>query len=119
MPVTALGFEFGTTAAFVAGMNALHSVLHPPGTLWAALPAVAGLLIFFGSFAAALAPGLILANLALWLIPSVRKALDKNASGVPGASFKSSVRQLARLALYLTSVGLITALIGAVEPWTR
>jgi hypothetical protein len=74
-------------------------------------------LILFPAFFAAVTPGLMAANLALRLIPPVKSALDQNAHGVPGASYRNAMHDLGKASAFLVPIGLALALIAAAQPW--
>lgn len=61
----------------------------------------------------ALPLGMIVANLLAWLIPPARRAFEREADGVAGASFNQSVIELGKLALLMLPFCLILSLIGA------
>jgi hypothetical protein len=69
-------------------------------------------LIFLGAFVAAIAPGLMFANIALRVVPSIRKMLDINAGGTRGASFRASMKGLAAVALITVTAGLVLILLA-------
>ena len=61
----------------------------------------------------AMALGFMLANLIVWLISPVRRALDAEAEGYPGTSFPDAMRDLARICLWTLPAGLCVAFIAA------
>lgn len=61
----------------------------------------------------ALPLGMILGNLIAWSIPPARRAFEREAKGVSGASLHQSVVELGKLALFLLPFCLILSLIGA------
>jgi hypothetical protein len=117
-PLLSLVSVFTLVALLFAAANAIHSLARPGVTL-ATAAGPSELLMFLGSFVAALAPGFLIANLALWAVPPTRRVLDQNAKGVPGASFRRSMMGLSKLAIVLTAPGLGLALLGAIEPWAK
>lgn len=60
----------------------------------------AGLMVL-GAFIPVLAPTMIAINGFLWLLLPVRRVFDREAQGVPGATFRESQRALAKAALVL------------------
>ena len=111
--LTGLVFCAGTVILFLLLAYEMHSILHSGHK--ASGPALA--LMFFSSFFAALAPGFMAANAVLWIVPPVRRALNENAIGVEGASFRSSMRDLWKIARIALPIGFALALLGAIEPW--
>jgi hypothetical protein len=116
MPLMAMSFVLAFTAASVALLWLLHWHLHP-GMSFAALSGAAFSLMFYPSFFGVLAPALMLLNLCLRVIPSLRRIFDESSRGVPRASYQKSMSGLRKLAMMLVPPALILALIGATEPW--
>ncbi len=114
VPLLGIGCVFGLTAAIFGSATLLHRALHTPG---AKIVGSTYALMFFPSFLAALAPGFLVANFLLRLIPPARRALEKAAADVPRASYRDATRDLVRLATVLVPLGLLLALLGVVEPW--
>ena len=56
------------------------------------------------SFITALPWGLMAGNILIWLIPPARKALDKEAQGHKGCSFKESMAVLLKIALAVSLI---------------
>jgi len=116
MPVTFLTCVFGPTIISVYALATLHHALHP-AALWPAGSGPSLILIVFIPFFGWLGPGGQLANATLHLIPSVRMALDRNALGVPGASYEQARNGLAKATAYLFPPALMLGLLGAIAPW--
>jgi len=114
-PISALSCVLGLAFGMFYIGNRVHSLAHPAVALATSSPTSEGMM-FFGSFAAAVGPGLIGANVLLWLLPPARKAFVDEAEGVPGGSFKEKMGGLAKVVLLLTVPGVAVALIGALEP---
>jgi len=106
MPFIGLFFVFCITVAL--GLIGIHvyQVLHPR------LPQDTISLIFGGAFIAAIAPGFIVANLALWLVPPIRQILDANAKGARRLSFLEGIKGLVKVGLVTVPVGLVLILIA-------
>jgi len=94
---------------------AIHSVVHP-GIDLAHLSAPSGVLMFFGCFLGSVTPGLVLANLLLWLVPQIRAGVEKYD---PERPFKESMLTLLKVMPFLVVPGISMALIGAFEPWAH
>jgi hypothetical protein len=116
MPLMAISSIVAVTAASVGLFWALHRMLHP-GISFSAIPDAVFILIFFPSFFGAMAPALMLLNLALIRIPPLKQLFDKNSEGVPGASYKSSMSGLRKVAIIMLPPALALSLLGAIEPW--
>jgi hypothetical protein len=111
MPFMGLSFVFGATAVFVVAAFQIYTVVHgvPPSMGTNAWPA---LIIIAGSFVAAVAPGFMLANAALWCVPPLRHRLDRNAEGVASAGFRRSMRQLGQATALSGPAGLLLIAVG-------
>ena len=118
MPLMGISCLLGLTAASVALLWSLHRAVHPQISL-RTVSSPAMLLMAVASITAAAPTAFILLNALLRAVPPVRRALDENSRGVPGASYKASMRQLGRAALLLVPLALLLGLIGALEPWAR
>jgi hypothetical protein len=116
MPLAALTCVFGLTAVLGAGANDLRGAAHP-GEDFSQRPDLAMILMLFGAFLVALAPGLMLANALLWAVPPVRRRLDRNAGQVSALSFARSVRGLAIGAMIVAPVGILLILAGVLPDW--
>jgi len=92
---------------------AVHEWLHPRSRAPEGMVA----LLFFASFATGVVPAFVLANYLLWIIPPIRRALDKNARGVPGASFQAANRALLRVARFSVPISFLIWIAAAVDPW--
>jgi hypothetical protein len=74
---------------------------------------VLSLLIIFAPTPGAMALGFMLGNLVVWFIPPARQALDAEARGYPGTSFREAMRDLARICVWTLPAGLCVAFIAA------
>ena len=117
VPTTALLFISGSTALLIVFTLPLHDLLH--GGAPRRQPDVAVVLILAASFVTAIIPGLVLANYALWLIPPIRRTLEQNSRGVPGASFKAANRALLKVARFSIPVGLVALVVGVIDLWAN
>jgi hypothetical protein len=77
----------------------------------------ARILVIFAPLIAALGPAFLLTNGVLFLFPSVRITLEKNAAGVVGASFREANVGLLWFTLFAFPLGLVLGIVGAVDPW--
>jgi hypothetical protein len=116
MPLMVMSSILTLSAGSVALLWSLHRILHP-GISFGAMSGSAFALIFFPSFFGVWAPALMLLNLCLRGVPSLRRIFEENSKGVHGASYSESMRALRKVAMVLVPLALIPALIGAVEPW--
>jgi hypothetical protein len=71
------------------------------------------LLMMFAPVPGAMTLGFILGNLMAWLITPARRALDTEAKGYPGTSFRDSMLGLARICLWTLPTGLCIAFMAA------
>jgi hypothetical protein len=106
MPFIALFFVFGTTLVCILAAAYVHNVLYPE-TTWRAMGGAAQFLIFAAAFIMGLAPGLIFANAALWIVRPVRQILDANAEGVKGLSFYEGMSGLIKVAAFTVPLGFL------------
>ena len=71
------------------------------------------LLMMFAPVPGAMTLGFMLGNLMTWLISPARRALDAEAKGYPGTSFRDSMLDLARICLWTFPTGLCIAFTAA------
>ncbi len=84
---------------------------------FAILPdSVGGIFMAVGSLFAWLGPSMILANFLVAIVPPARRALDREAAGVPGTDRAAANRRLLRMSCYLTPAGIAIALLGILVP---
>jgi len=74
---------------------------------------VLSFLMVFSLMPGSIVLGLILANLALWLIPPARQTFEKEAAGHPGTGFRHSIQRLFAVAIVTVPLGLILAVLAA------
>ena len=85
-----------------------------PGLEFVFLPdSGGGILMVLGLLAAWLPLAMIVGNLLVAAVPPARRALDLEASTVPGTDFSSANKDLLKVAIFLTPAGLVVALLGA------
>jgi hypothetical protein len=63
----------------------------------------------------ALAIGLLVANMRVWMFPAAREALEEEARSQSAEDFRTATRQLAVAAAILLAVALPVSLLGAVD----
>lgn len=69
-----------------------------------------------GSLFLWLGPSMILANELVSVVRPARRALDLEAASAPGTDRASANRGLLKMALLVTPVGLVVALVGVLIP---
>jgi hypothetical protein len=74
---------------------------------------VLSFLMLFSLMPGSIVLGLILANLALWLIPPARRTFEKEATGYPSTTFRHSMQKLFAFAIVTVPIGLIVAVSAA------
>jgi hypothetical protein len=79
---------------------AAAGVFHPRLESFASYGETAKTLIVIPLFFASIPVGLLLANLAIWLIPPARRFSVREANGRPGGGFRSANRGLLKLAMF-------------------
>lgn len=100
--------------ASVTALGNLYAVRHP-GIQFRVLPDTIGAIFMgVGSLFAWFGPSMIIANLLVSAVPAARRALDREAAGVPGSDRAAANRGLLKVSLLLTPVGAVIALLGAV-----
>lgn len=114
-----IGFALigGLWYVFTNTALALHDLIHPgnPIVFVDGEPPITfavGLMMMMPAFAA-VPLGFMASNVLQWLIPPARRAGEKKAKGVKGASFREAQRGLFKLAQLLVPLGLGAALLGA------
>jgi hypothetical protein len=113
MPLMVISCAAAIVICSIAVSVALHRSLHPGVTL---SEGTIGL-VMIASLIGLYPPALMLLNMLLHSIPALRRILDENSKGVPGASYRKSMDQLRKVAIILTPPALLVTLIGAIEPW--
>ena len=93
LPFSIIGIA-GAFFFISASLLSLQKLLFSPDAILSSGTRVGNNLIIVPSFFLALPLGFIFANLFTWCIPPARKALDGEAAGVNGASFKESIKGL-------------------------
>jgi hypothetical protein len=112
MPLMAIASVGGLTVASIFVLLTLHRTLHH--AVLSELPVV---LMVVGAFMGAVAPAPMLLNFLLARFAPLRRIFERNAKGVPGASYQASMRALWRIARILVPPALMLGLVGAVAPW--
>jgi hypothetical protein len=119
MPIVLMSFMLATTALIVIVANKMFITLHPE-----AMPpfghrtlTLTQVFLLFPPFMIGLPSSIILGNLFLWLIPPVRRILDQNARGVPGASFSQGMAAGRKMMIFAAVPGLILTFVGVWSPW--
>lgn len=97
-------------------LNMLYSVVHPTHTR---ADGVAGGLILMSSLFAALVPAMLLANVACWLLPPIRKANLAAMDGLATASFEQANMGLLKFGSVVIPVCVAVAVLGICAPWAK
>ena len=104
---------FATIAyALLRGLELVYTALHSTPSEELLSGSIGGVMVFAGVAIAALLPSFILANLTMWLIPGARRAMDREATDIPEASFRASTLGLLRGSRVTVPIGLIIAALG-------
>jgi hypothetical protein len=120
LPVVFLGVTFFIAAMFVICASKAYHALH------AGLPQLLAsegsitltqALVIFPSFLIGVSLSLPVSNILLWLIPPVRKMLDENAQGVPGASFREGMKTGIKALIFVALPSFAVFLLGVWSPW--
>lgn len=119
LPIVFLVVAFGIAAGLAISAARLHQLMNPelPRLMSSDSLTLAQALILFPSLLAGISLSVTASNVFLWLIPPVRKILDLNAQGVPGASFKESMKAGKQAALFIALPALILLWLGIWMPW--
>ena len=75
------------------------------------------ILIAVGLLFAWLGPAMIVADFLVVLVPRARRAFDAEAASFPETGFKASIHGLLRFSAFVTPVGVLVAVLGAIIPW--
>ena len=105
------------TLASAFALGKLHAVIHGSEHIHILPDAIGGVLMALGSLFAWLGPVMMGANLLVAAIPPARRALDREATSIPGADRATANLSLLKLSYYLTPAGVIVALAGLLIPW--
>ena len=101
----------------VIALGNLYGLIHVADGFRVLPDTVGGIFMAIGSLFAWLGPSMILANLMVATVPAARRALDREATGIPGTDRATANRRLLRVSCYLTPAGAAMALIGVIMPW--
>jgi hypothetical protein len=108
-----LGFVFASLLLF----GRLYALIHATDRVGVVPDTIGGILMALGSLFAWLGPSMIIANQLVSAVPAARRALDQEATGVPGTDRQSANRALFRMSRVLVPVGFSVALAGVLMPW--
>jgi hypothetical protein len=98
-------------------MLLLQSVAAPQKHFQQNMTKLGQILMVLPLFFPAIAVGMMAANLLVWLIPSARKVLNREAAAHAGADFRSGMKQLGIAAVILAAVAFPLSLLGAIDPF--
>lgn len=76
-----------------------------------------GILIALGLLFASLGPAMILGDLLMVLVPGARRAFERESVPFPETRLKPSILGLLKFSAFVTPVGLLAAVVGAIIPW--
>jgi hypothetical protein len=110
---------FWTTISLAIGfvLNGIHQVLYPGQTL-SSHEGAGTILVAVSSLFASLVPAMLVANVVVRLLPPARRALDREASTVPGTDFVEAQHRLLRLGAFVVPVSVAVGALGAWLPWS-
>ncbi|MCC7037007.1 MAG: hypothetical protein IT560_06815 [Alphaproteobacteria bacterium] len=120
LPVIFLSVAFSVAAILVVCASWAYHHFHPdmPQLLASSGPiTLAQGLILFSCFLIGITLSLPLSNIFLWLIPPVRRILDENAQGLPGASFKESMKAGMKALIFVALPSAVILFLGIWSPW--
>ena len=103
--------------ASLIALGRIYAAIHSVGGFRILPDTVGGILMAVGALFAWLAPSMIVANLLVSMVPAARRALDLEASSVPGTDRASAIRGLLRLSKLLVPGGLVLAMLGVTLRW--
>jgi hypothetical protein len=104
---------FGSALVF----GRLYALIHASTRVRVLPDTIGGILIAVGALFAWLGPSMIIANQLVAAVPVARRALDQEATAVPGSDRQSANRALLRMSRVLVPVGFLVALAGVLLPW--
>ena len=116
VPLTMIGVGLAWTGLAVI-MAAIHSVFYPLQTFGQSRTNLGGCLLFVPLIFPSLLLGLMFSNVVIWCLPVARKTLDREAAGIPHASFQKSMMALAKLIIIVLPIALSLSLLGAIDPF--
>jgi len=102
------------TFASLFALGRAYGAIHGVQVVGVLPDTVGAILMAVGSLFAWMGPAMIGANLLVAAIPPARRALDREASSIPGAGRAAANRGLLRLSCYVTPAGVVVALAGLV-----
>lgn len=95
----------------------LYRLIHEADNFRILPDTAGGVFMAIGALFAWLGPAMIVANLLVAAVPRARRALDREAKGVPGTDRGTANRNLLKMSYYLTPAGMLIALIGLLVLW--
>ena len=111
------GFPAWGALCFLIGWAAekVHGFLHPTSVpLFGNGPMQMNTaLVLFPSLFVALCPAFLLTNVAVYLIPPARRAMNAEDRDYPGTDYTSSQRALSKAALWICAICMPLVIIGA------
>jgi hypothetical protein len=75
------------------------------------------ILIALGLLFACLGPAMIIGDLLVALVPGARRTFETEAAPFPETQLKESIWGLLKFSAFLTPVGVLVAVVGAIIPW--
>lgn len=120
LPVVFLCIAFSIAAALVVYASKAYHHFHPklPELLASSGPVtLAQGLVLFSSLLIGVSLSVPVSNIVLWLIPPVRRILDENAKGLPGASFKEGMKAGMKALIFVALPCVAVLLLGIWSPW--
>jgi hypothetical protein len=111
------GFPTWSALSFLLGWAAakLHEFIHPAAApLFGDGPMQLNTaLVLFPSLFVALCPAFLLTNVAVYLIPPARRAMNAEDRAYPGTGYNSSQRALSKAALWMCVICMPVVITGA------
>ncbi|UCG81529.1 MAG: hypothetical protein JSV60_04435 [Desulfobacterales bacterium] len=114
IPLVILGVVM-TAFLLAIGILVIQHALIPADTILSSYTRVGSILMFVPILFPSLAIGMVIANLIAWCIPPARRAFEKEAKGIKGASFKRTMRKLTIVSAILLGLVAPLSVLGAMN----
>ncbi|MFP4098725.1 MAG: hypothetical protein ACLFP8_08820 [Alphaproteobacteria bacterium] len=106
---------FWVACFYILGL--FHAYFYPGESFFNEPQGVGPVLTAVAPFFGAMPSGFLIGNMLVYIISPARRALNKEAEGVSGASFRDSQKGMIKTVLILVPASLMFAFLGAAIPW--
>lgn len=98
-------------------LNQMHALWFPGQSFYSDPQGVGPILTAVAPLFPSGTLGMLIGNRLLFSVPIIRRILDKEATGINGASYKNAQKTLLDISVILLPISLALAVYGASMPW--